>query len=126
MALKGIGVDNEGAVESDEILTFEHTALVAANEGKLVKISASNTVALCADGDPFIGQILKVEKNKTCSVKLDGIVTIPYTGADPALGFSPLIADAAGGVKVGIGTGPDQIRRVINVDVANKIVTFLF
>ncbi|MEA4946652.1 MAG: hypothetical protein VB058_03705 [Oscillospiraceae bacterium] len=56
------------------------------------------------------------------TVKLDGFVTVPYTGAAPAVGFSALSADAAGGVRVN-AAGREYL--VLEVDTAAKTVGFI-
>ena len=92
----------------------------SAQEGKVVKISANGTVAPCGDGEVFCGVASAVGKG-ACSVQLGGFVTLPYTGSAPALGYSALVADSAGGVKTG-GTGS---YLVADVDETAQTVTIL-
>lgn len=45
--------------------------------GKVVTMSAANTVALAADGDPIAGVLDVVEADGVCTVKFDGFATVP-------------------------------------------------
>ena len=75
-----------------------------AAEGELVKISENGTVAACSDGEDFCG-----------------VVTAGYTGGAPALGWSGLSADGAGGVKTS-ESGREFL--VVDVDPSAQVVTF--
>lgn len=70
--------------------------------GDVVKVSANGTVAPCADGDVFCGVMEGIRKG-FAAVQLHGFVTLPYTGSAPELGYNELLANGAGGVKVGTG-----------------------
>lgn len=94
-------------------------------EGKVVKIGSSNeTVAACSAGDNFCGVVTSVAHDgSACSVQLGGFVTVGYSGTAPGLGFSSLVANAAGGVAA---AGEGQTGRsylVVSVDTAAKTVT---
>lgn len=67
-------------------------------EGHVVKMSSSGTVAACGDGENFCG-VAVCCKEDACSIQVDGFTTIAYTGTAPALGWAPLAANGAGGVK---------------------------
>lgn len=114
-------VSTNGIVE-EKIITLSHTGLVAADEGKPVTISASNTVALAGDGDLIFGVIQKVEPN-VCSVLIQGVVTLLYTDTAPGLSYTPLAVNATAGVKVDSGSRIQY--RVLSVDVPNTKVTFI-
>ena len=93
-----------------------------AAEGRMVKISGNGQVSACADGDSFAGMADAVSRDGlACSVTLGGMVTALYTGAAPALGWTALAADGAGGVKAAAG----RSCLVVSVDQAAKQVTFV-
>ena len=99
--------------------TFACTELA---EGELVKISANGTVTDCGAGEDFCGVVLSVSRGgDACSVALGGMVTAGYTDSAPALGWSGLVGDGAGGVKTS-ETGREYL--VVDVDTAAKTVTF--
>lgn len=92
-------------------------------EGQMVKVSGNGEVTICGDGDNFCGMAAVVGRDGlACSVALSGMVTVPYSGSAPALGWSNLSADSNGGVKA------DESGRtclVAGVDTANMTVTFV-
>ncbi len=98
------------------------SALDSTAEGKAVKVSASKTIALAADGDVLHGKAVKVEKDGATDTQIGGYVEFPYTGANPTAGYAKLLADAAGGVKVD-AAGREYL--VVMVDTAAKIVGFI-
>ncbi len=54
------------------------TALLVADLGKPVKVSANGTVALAAIEDPFIGVLDQIDSsNECCTVQDCGYVTLP-------------------------------------------------
>lgn len=85
-----------------------------------VKISDSNTVEACANGEAFCG-IAAGGDNGYASVQLSGAVTAVYSGSAPAVGYSKLASDGAG-VKAS-DSGREYL--VIAVDEAASTVTFL-
>ncbi len=85
-----------------------------------VKISESNTVVACADGDAFCGFVVNGEGGYA-SVQLSGAVTAAYSGSAPALGYAKL-ASGGKGVKAS-DSGREYL--VISVDEADSTVTFL-
>ena len=96
-------------------------------DGQVVKISGSGTVSACTAGEPFCGVTISVARDAAaCSVALGGLVTVPYTGtAAPAVGWTTLAADGAGGVQADeeeTKTGREVL--VVDVDTAAKTVTF--
>ena len=69
-------------------------------EGQVVKISGTGEVGKCADGEAFCGVVNTVGRDgEACGVVRVGMVTVPYTGSAPTLGWSGLAADGNGGVK---------------------------
>ena len=91
-------------------------------EGQVVKITGNGTVGTCADGDDFCGAAMAVDDDGICAVVMGGMVTVPCSGGAPALGWSCLSADGAGGVKAG---SAGQKYRVVDVDTAGKMLTFV-
>ena len=90
-------------------------------EGQVVKISGNGEVAPCAAGDQFCGVVMYIGRDgKACSVALGGMVTVPYTGSAPALGWTGLAGDGQGGVKA--AEGHDYL--VVDVDESGMTVTF--
>jgi len=89
--------------------------------GQVVKINGNGEVSGCAGGDSFCGVVNSVGRDgAACSVALGGMVTVPYTGAAPALGWSEMTADGNGGIKTGSG----RTVLVVAVDESAKTVTF--
>ncbi len=88
--------------------------------GCAVKISESNTVSACADGDVFCGFVINGEGGYA-SVQLSGTVTAIYSGTKPALGYAKLASDG-NGVKAST-SGREYL--VLAVDETAKTVTFL-
>ena len=96
-------------------------------EGEVVKISANGTVGACSAGDDFCGMALSVGRDGgACSVALGGMVTAGYTvpsqGAAPALGWTALTADGAGGVQA---DADGRSFLVVDVDESAETVTFV-
>lgn len=86
-----------------QVVTFlVAVGIVAADKGKVCKVSANGTVDLCTAEDNFIGTLDQIDldgRMNAASVQVRGFVEdLPYTGA-PALGFQELVANGAGGVK---------------------------
>ena len=92
-------------------------------EGQVVKVCGNGTVDDCADGDGFCGVTMAVDGDGgACAVIMGGMVTVPYSGSDPALGWSALCADGTGGIKVDTA---GQKHQVVDVDTISKMVTFV-
>ena len=87
--------------------------------GSVVKVSAPGTVAACSAGDAFDGVAVFVD-GEYAGVRLDGFVTVKYSGAAPAVGRAVLTADAAGGVKTA-ENGDTYL--VVDKDTTAKTVT---
>ena len=88
--------------------------------GCAVKISESNTVAACSDGEAFCGFVINGDGGYA-SVQLSGTVTAAYSGTKPALGYAKLASDGKG-VKAST-RGREYL--VFAVDETAKTVTFL-
>ncbi len=102
----------------------ENTATFKANEeiagGAPVKMSESDTVAPCANGDKFCGFAIECSGGYA-SVQLSGTVTAIYSGTAPEVGYANLASDGEG------VTASDNGREylVVAVDEAKKTVTFI-
>ena len=100
--------------------TATFRTLAELESGCAVKISESNTVAACADGEAFCGFVINGEGGYA-SVQLSGAVTAVYSGTKPALGYAKLASDGSG-VKAST-SGREYL--VLAVDETAKTVTFL-
>ena len=90
-------------------------------EGQVVKISGNGEVAACADGDKFCGVVISVGRDgKACAVAMGGMVTAPYTGSAPALGWCGLAGNGNGGIKAAAG----HEYMVVDVDEGEQTLTF--
>lgn len=106
---------------NEKLLTFKCAAEITA--GYPVKISANGTVAACASGDELCGVAVESDSSYS-SVKLCGVVTLPYTGSTaPSLGYTSLAADGAGGVSVPASGGRTYL--VLSLDSTAGTVTFM-
>jgi len=90
-------------------------------ENTPVKVSENCTVAAAASDEEFCGVVAGV-RNGMCAVKMNGAVTLGYTGNAPALGFTQLSADGNGGVK---SASSGIMRLVVEVDEQAATVTFI-
>lgn len=103
---------------SELVLSFE--AGLGLVENCPVVISQNNRVSAAGDDDVFVG-VFRKERCGIASVQLKGYVEFPYSGTDPALGWSTLVADGDGGVKRAV----DGLScLVIYVDASTKTVGF--
>lgn len=92
-------------------------------EGQVVKVSGNGAVGACAEGDSFCGVAMAVDDDDgACAVIMGGMVTVPYSGSNPALGWSALCADGIGGVQANTAGRKHQ---VVDVDTTSKMVTFV-
>ena len=92
------------------------------DEGKVAKVTANQTVGLCADGNRFHGVIETIERDGGyCVVRRTGYVTLSYTGANPTAGINMLSADASGGIKVDAVSGIEYL--VVDVDTVGTTAT---
>ncbi len=103
---------------NENTATFKVSSAITA--GKPVKISANNTVAACSDADAFCGFVVSSD-SKYASVQLGGVVTAPYTGTAPTVGYGILVSDGTG-VK-SAETGKEYL--ILSVDSTAATVTFL-
>jgi hypothetical protein len=66
--------------DNSTILYDEDEPGGSAQVGLAVTLSANNTVALTADGDAFLGELIRVEKDNKATVRTKGVV-FPPAGA---------------------------------------------
>lgn len=118
--MAGVGFDGIGV----EIVTLLLAAgLVAADEGKVGKISANGEVDLCDAEDNFYGVINKVDLGTGVGgVQRQGFATVAYTGA-PGLGLVELVANGAGGVKPPAVAGTGRKYFVVSKDATAGTLT---
>lgn len=98
----------------NEVVTFK-TATAITN-GYPVKVSANDTVAAASNGNVFCGVAVN-RSGGLQSVQLKGYVELPYTSTAPTVGYSLLVANGSGGVKVDATNGRAYL--VVKVDTAN-------
>lgn len=118
-----LGVNFLG-LENEDVTFLLDPAITRADEGKVVKISANGTVAKCADGDVFYGQLTKVDASPEVGAirQCDDFIEVTYTGA-PGLNYQHLVADANGGVRPAAGQEVGRPMFVISIDAgAGKLI----
>ena len=82
--------------------TFAVQEAVSLPVGFLVKMSGSGEVGPCLNGDGFVG-IVESCRAGCAAVQIGGCVQVYYTGSEPAVGYTKLVANGGGGVCVGEG-----------------------
>ena len=105
----------------ENIVTFYNSKTSGAAADAPVKMSGACETAKCADGERFFG-VAVAGDTEFAAVQVEGYVELPYSGAEPAVGFGKLAANGAGGVKAAEAGGEFLI---IDVDTTNKVVGFM-
>ncbi len=103
---------------NENTATFKSTEEIAKNVP--VKMSESNTVAACANGEAFCGIAVECSGGYA-GVQLSGAVTANYSGTAPEVGYTALVSDGEG-VKAS-DSGREYL--VVAVDETAMTVTFL-
>lgn len=103
---------------NENTATFKSTEEIT--KGTAVKMSESNTVTACTDGDIFCGIACDCD-GSYASVQLSGAVTVKYSGTAPKTGYEYLVS-GNGGVKVD-GSGREYL--VVAINEAASTVTFI-
>lgn len=118
--MTGVGFDGIG----EEVVTMLLAAgLVAADEGKVGKVTANGEVGLCVAEDNFYGVIGKVDLGtNVAAVQRQGFVTVAYTGA-PGINYVELVANGAGGVKPPAVAGTGRKYFVVSKDATAGTIT---
>lgn len=89
--------------------------------GDACSAEGNNTVAISAD-EQLITGVAAAVRGEYVSVIIRGIVTLPYTGSAPGVGYCPLVGDGNGGVKYLL----DGINyHVLEVNTSAHTVTFI-
>ncbi len=106
---------------------FDNSALTFKCGGKIekhypVKISDNSTVAICGEGDSFIGFCLDSD-NENATIQMSGYVKMKYSDTAPELGKNALVAADDGTVKENSG---GTVCTVLSVNTAETTVEFLF
>lgn len=110
-------------IGKDTVTMTSAAGLVEADEGKVGKVTADKTIGLCDAEDAFYGVIDKVDLGGGVSgVQRKGFKLVSYSGADPALGYTELVADGAGGVKVPAVAGTGRIVHIVGIDAVASTV----
>jgi hypothetical protein len=115
-------VSSRGIV-ADRAVTMRHAGLVATDVGKPVKLTGNMIVGLCAADDSVFGIVQDV-KPDVCSVLIQGVVELPFSGAAPVPGFGQLAADGAGAVKTALADNTG-FRNFIILEVQATTVIFI-
>jgi hypothetical protein len=113
-------VSFEGIGET--VVTFYNNGAAA---GDAVKLSANGKVAEAASGERFMGVCTSAEAD-FAAVQISGVVTMPYTGTAPSVGYGYLLSDGTGGVKVDSAstkTGGEYL--ILDVDTTAKTAAFI-
>ena len=110
--LRGIG--------KETVALMAEAAVVAGDEGKVVKVGGDVTAELCTAEDNFYGVIEKFEDGNgvignAVTVQRNGMAEVAYTGA-PAVGWQELAADGNGGVKPPAVAGSGRFFNVLSIN----------
>ena len=91
-------------------------------DGAMVKISANDTVEVCAAGEKFCGQAIHVAEDGMAAVQVKGFIEVDCADSTVTAGWAALAADGNGGVKAA-----DQGVQVLVMNVAGgKAVICLY
>lgn len=99
------------------------SALTVADAGKVAKVSANKTFALCAAEDRFCG-VVQAADGVIAGVELHGFQTSVYTGSAPVVGYGELVGNGSGGVKTPTMAGTGRLLLIVNVDTGATTVTY--
>ncbi len=104
---------------NEQVITFGTE--VELESGTLVKMSDSAKVEPCKGDDLFIGIVVSSHGN-LAAVQTGGYVSLPYSGAAPALGIT---AVAAADEKTAKSAEGGRTATVIELDETNKTAGIL-
>lgn len=76
-------------------VTFPNDSAV---ENQVCNLNGNGKVCACTDGGSFIGKVESANASQA-GVQVEGFVEVTYTGTAPAMGYTKLTANGAGGVK---------------------------
>lgn len=112
-------------VGENTIVTYKAAAATTdADVGKPVKLSATDTVALCADGDDIYGFITSIEPatadgKKIVGVQISGRIWVELDGAAAVGTVVEAAANAAAGTANTSGYGIVSVHTMVSDTVAN-------
>lgn len=86
--------------------------------GMVVKLSGDSTVDVCGTGDRFFGVAMSDADGGCAAVQMDGVAMVSCD-ASVVTGWTKLIPDGAGGVKLDAANGHEYL--VLSVDTTAKI-----
>lgn len=110
------GIDFSG-IGTAIITLLSAVGLVPADEGKVGKVSANDTIDLCDAEDIFYGVIQKVDLGGgVAAVQRKGFKEVTFSGAAPSVGYVELVANGAGGVKAPAEADTGRMYDVVRVD----------
>ena len=110
------------------VITFYNDATYKASAGDPVNMTDDGEVGKTAASGRFIGVAITADDD-FAAVQTAGYIVMPYTGdTAPSVGYTHLISNGSGGVKVdagteGVYTGAEYL--VIDVDTTAKKVGFI-
>ncbi len=106
-------------VSFEEIGAVRATFLASdeVQNGQVVKLTKSNTVAPCADGELFCG-VASTPRKGVATVQVKGFVSVP--GASLRLGWTELVANGKGGVRL-CASGETGVRVLVVSTATNTI-----
>ena len=70
-----------------------------AQKDEPVTLVSNETAKACSEGESIIG-IVKNVHNGYATVQISGVLTMPYTGTAPTVGFAAIDADGKNGAKL--------------------------
>lgn len=104
-----------------EAVTLLLDAIVTEDVGKVCKISADKTVALCVAEDVFYGRVGHVDLDgETGTIDRKGFIEVSYSAVAPTAGYVELVADGDGGVKTPAVAGTGRMYDVVSVDAGDS------
>jgi hypothetical protein len=100
------------------VVTFRGEDVTA---GYPVRLTGDGTVAEAGTGESMVGVALNSREGYV-GVLLRGYTELPFSGTQPDLGWTDLLANGSGGVRTGSGGDGSHPCLVVSVDADKKIV----
>lgn len=88
-------------------------------ENQVCTLNSNGKVSTCAAGGVFLG-VAESVNDTYAGVQIGGFVKVGYTGTAPAMGYTKLSADGAGGIRADAN---GNAYWVAQVDTVNNIAT---
>lgn len=89
--------------------------------GCTCSMAGDNCVGVSEEDENFAG-IAAAIRGKYVNMIISGVVTLPYTGTAPGVGYCALAGDGSGNVKY---STEGNIYRVLSVNMKDHTVTFI-